>query len=64
MSKRRKVAEFTGPLGTTKVYRDSEWGEWQAVLVGSPDATYHDTDKGAVMDTARVMAGLDVQHGA
>jgi len=41
-----------GTVHTAKVYRDSEWNEWQVEFKGSPKATYHTGDKADAVDTA------------
>jgi len=57
---RKLIETVVGTLGTVKVYRDAEWDEYRAVLVGSPDSTAFDDDKESIMGTARMLAGLEV----
>ena len=40
---------------TVKVYRDTDWDEYQAVIPGEPDATYHTDDKADALRTAATM---------
>ena len=40
---------------TVKVYRDSDFNEFQCVLMGYPDATYHTEDKADALHTAQHM---------
>jgi hypothetical protein len=41
-----------GTVHAAKVYRDSEWNEWQVEFKGSPKATYHTDDKADAIGTA------------
>lgn len=46
-----------GQIHTAKVYRDSEWNEWQVVFAKDRNtaykATYHTADKADAVDTAK-----------
>lgn len=48
-------AEHTTGAGTVhaaKVYRCTEWNEYQVEFKGAPKATYHTSDKADAVDTA------------
>ena len=40
---------------TVKVYRDTDWDEFQVVIPGEPDATYHTDDRADALRTAALM---------
>ena len=56
MSHCKLHAVRNGAHGTSvRIYRDSEWNEWQVRIPGAPDATYHTDDRRDALSTAEVM---------
>jgi len=56
MSKIRLLKTLKGMYGVVvKVYVDTEYGEYQVRIDGSPDATYHTDGRNDALNTAEVM---------
>lgn len=53
---RKLIKTLTGiNAATVKFYRDTDWGEYQVVIPGEPDATYHTDDHTDALQTAALM---------